>query len=239
MKHIPSSSLSDLPSRQSYTQSFLAFAPTDGSAIQASGPFIKPLIPTILNNIYTKLLSYDITAAAFVPKLGRSDASDAEQEPSAPQQLSLDHPHIKRQMGFLRGYLLRLTASSDWTPDSEVWVYMDKVAVMHTGEPGFKHRAARPELRVDYMHMALLLGYVEDIVIGAVMNMEELDSDTKSAVVRAWNKVLWIQNDLFSRHYVRGRGEEVGYPLWKRYTIDTAVALVGGAAMVGLTKLWA
>lgn len=239
MQHISSASLSDLHSRQSYTQSFLSFSSADGSAVQASGPHIKPLIPTILDVIYTKLLTYDITAAAFVPKLGRSDGPDAEHEPATPQQLSLDHPHIKRQMGFLRGYLLRLASNSNWEPSSDVWTYMDKVAIMHTGEPGFKHREKRPDLRVEYMHMALLLGYVEDIIIGAVMSMGELEMDTKLAVVRAWNKLLWIQNDLFARHYVREGKKAVKKNLWKKHGIDAAVALVGGAAIVGLTKFWA
>jgi hypothetical protein len=76
---------------------------------------------------------------------------------------------------------------------------------MHTGRPGFKHREKKPELRVEYIHMGALLGYVEDIVVGAVMEMEGIDAGTKMKVMRAFNKVLWIQNDLFARHYI---GEE-------------------------------
>ena len=73
---------------------------------------------------------------------------------------------------------------------------------MHTGKPGFKHREKRPDLRVDYIHMNALLGYVVDIVFGAVMDMNEIDTQMKSRVIRALNKVIWIQNDLFSRHYM-------------------------------------
>lgn len=78
---------------------------------------------------------------------------------------------------------------------------------MHTGKPGFKHRAKRPDLRVEYIHMSVLLGYVVDIVIGAVMAMDEIDTTTKSRVLRALNKVIWIQNDLFARHYIPVGGE--------------------------------
>lgn len=79
---------------------------------------------------------------------------------------------------------------------------------MHTGQPGFKHREKRPELRVEYIHMSALLGYVVDIVIGAVMGMNEdqADAATKTKVLRALNKVIWIQNDLFARHYVKTLG---------------------------------
>lgn len=54
--------------------------------------------------------------------------------------------------------------------------------------------------------MGALLGYVVDIVIGAVMGMDEVDNVMKSRVIRALNKVVWIQNDLMSRHYVGGVG---------------------------------
>lgn len=72
---------------------------------------------------------------------------------------------------------------------------------MHTGQPGFKRRENKPELRVEYIHMAALLGYVLNVVIGAVMTLD-IDTETKSKVILAFNKVLWIQNDLFSRHYI-------------------------------------
>ena len=73
---------------------------------------------------------------------------------------------------------------------------------MHTGKAGFKHREKRPELRVEYIHMNALLGYVMDIVISAVMDMDVIDTPTKSAMIKAFNKVIWIQNDLFARHYM-------------------------------------
>jgi hypothetical protein len=81
---------------------------------------------------------------------------------------------------------------------------------MHTGKPGFKHRAKRPDLRVEYIHMGALLGLVVEIVVGAVMEMEAIDNGMKGRVIRAFNKVLWVQNDLFSRHYLseEKRGEE-------------------------------
>ena len=73
---------------------------------------------------------------------------------------------------------------------------------MHTGKPGFKHREKRPDLRVEYIHIDALLGYVVDIVISAVMDMDAVDTAMKSRVLRAFNKVIWIQNDLFARHYI-------------------------------------
>ncbi|XMA15722.1 hypothetical protein WAI453_008513 [Rhynchosporium graminicola] len=73
---------------------------------------------------------------------------------------------------------------------------------MHTGLPGSKHRVKRPELRVEYIHMGLLHGYIVDIVIGAVINIDAIDNEMKCKVMRALNKVIWIQNDLMARHYL-------------------------------------
>jgi hypothetical protein len=203
MEHVPPSALIEVTSRLAYTTSFLNFTPEDGAAIHASGPLIAPLIQTVLDAIYSKLLGYDITAKAFVPKTS-ADAYN-ESAPSNPQDLNLGHAHIRRQMTFLKGYLLKLVHNEDWSPSSPLWEYMDKVAIAHTGLPGFQHRAKRPELRVEYMHLGLLLGWVQDVVLGAVMGMDSIDLETKSNVARAWGKLLWLQNDLFARKYVVDR----------------------------------
>jgi hypothetical protein len=68
MEHISASSLNSLPERIAYLSSFLSLTASDTEALLAAKPLIAPLIPTILDAVYTKLLSYDITAQAFVPK---------------------------------------------------------------------------------------------------------------------------------------------------------------------------
>jgi len=103
---------------------------------------------------------------------------------------------------------VRLVSTSDLSPQSSFWVYLNNVGIMHTGKPGFKHREKRPDLRVEYIHMSALLGYVVDIVVGAVMEMNEINNGTKARVIKALNKVVWIQNDLFARHYIGTVGVE-------------------------------
>ena len=58
-----------------------------------------------------------------------------------------------------------------------------------------RDRMKKPGLRVEYIHIGILLGYVMDALLGAVIAHPELDTETKSAVLRAFNKVIWIQND--------------------------------------------
>lgn len=198
MKEIPPSSLRNLPSRVAYLKDFLSFTSEDGAAIRASAPLVAPLVPAILDAVYTKLLSFDITARPFVPRQPEYTGP----VPKDAMDLDLEHPQILHRKNFLKNYLVKLVSNEDWSDDSKFWQYLDTVGVMHTGVPGFKHREKRPALRVEYMHMGLLLGYVEDVVVQAVLNMDAIDAGMKEKVTRAFNKLLWIQNDLFARHYV-------------------------------------
>lgn len=199
LQTVAPSSLRDVEARVAYLKSFLQFTDEDGAAIQAAQGTIAPLLQAILDGVYSHLLSYDITAKAFVPRQTGQDATVPM--PTSVAELSLDHPSIRFRQDFLRRYLVRLVSNSDWSAGSPFWDYLDRVGVMHTGEAGFKHREKKPALRVEYVHMGLTLGFVEDMVVDAVL-AADLDPATKVRVTRAFNKLLWIQNDLFARHYV-------------------------------------
>lgn len=103
---------------------------------------------------------------------------------------------------------MRIVTNTDWTPDSPYWKYLDSLGHMHTGDssPSPGAGSTRPEgWRVEFMHFALLLGVLEDVVVEAVLEKGEgfgLDWEGRMRVVRAWNKVLWVQNDLFARWFV-------------------------------------
>jgi len=56
-------------------------------------------------------------------------------------------------------------------------------------------REGKPSLRVELIHISLLLAYVVDILLETVIKHPDLDNDTKAGVLRALNKVVWIQND--------------------------------------------
>jgi hypothetical protein len=128
---------------------------------------------------------------------------------------------------------VKLVSTSDLSPQSPFWVYLNNVGIMHTGKPGFKHREKRPDLRVEYVHMGALLGYVVDIVVGAVMEMSEIDNVMKSRVIRALNKVVWIQNDLFARHYIGKVEVETLTPPPEEVAEEWAEARKGGCPFSG------
>ena len=70
----------------------------------------------------------------------------------------------------------------------EFWEYMDKVGSMHVGQ-GRKH-----PLHIEYIHMGILLGFIQDVMIEAIMSHPRLDMRRKTALIKAIGKVLWIQN---------------------------------------------
>ena len=247
MQHIPPISLSSLHSRQTYTLSFLSLTPHDGDLINASASHIAALMPTVLDAVYTKLLSYDITAQAFVPvPPGQCDPQETKPETRGKaQELHLQHDIILRRKDFLRRYLLKLARNEDWSPQSNIWQYMDEVAVLHTGVLPAVKRGGRKGLRhavprIEYVHLGLLLAYVEEIIAGAVMDLAGVDEETKKRIVLAWNKVLWIQNDLFARRYMvdmaSGERPEGWIGPMERRRERVVAATVG--CLIGLMGMW-
>lgn len=138
MQHIPPTTLSSLPERISYLKAFLNFTPTDVHYLHAAAPIIKPLIPTVVDTVYVKLLSFDITAKAFVPRQSGFEGKSLEERGGGVAELTAEDEQIKFRKGFLTRYLARLVEMG--YEDEGDWEYLDKVAVMHTGQSGFQHR---------------------------------------------------------------------------------------------------
>ena len=57
-------------------------------------------------------------------------------------------------------------------------------------------------LDVPLVQMNALTGFVADALLATILNLG-LDTDTTTRTVRAFNKLLWLQNDLITRHYQR------------------------------------
>jgi len=72
--------------------------------------------------------------------------------------------------------------------------YLDFVGKMHTPKAG------NPHLNVPLIQMNSLMGFVADAVNATIMGFD-IPNDAKTAAIRAFSKLLWIQNDLIVRHY--------------------------------------
>lgn len=154
MEHISPSSLDSLPQRIVFLKAFLNFTSDDAAALHSAKDVVAPLIPTVLDAVYTKLLSFDITAASFVPRNTDYKGDTAKN----PQELTLDHPQVAFRKDFLRAYLVKLV-TADYDSD-KTWEYLDRVGLIHTGA---RVRATKAELRVEYIHIAALLGIFQSI----------------------------------------------------------------------------
>jgi hypothetical protein len=62
-------------------------------------------------------------------------------------------------------------------------------------------------LNIEFVHTNVCMGFIQDIFIEALLSHPHISLRRKIALVRAVNKILWIQNDLFAKWRVRD-GEE-------------------------------
>ncbi|KAF2833795.1 hypothetical protein CC86DRAFT_442157 [Ophiobolus disseminans] len=192
MQHIDRKELyTNLEIRIQYLHSFLDFSSRDIEALITGAKYIRALIPAVVNIVYKKLLQYDITARAFET---RSTSYEGPVDPN----LSESSPQIMHRKMFLRGYLNKLCSDPS---KMEFWQYLDKVGMMHVGQ-GRAH-----PLHVEYVHIGVTLSFVQDILTEAVLSHPRLKMDRKIALVKALSKVIWIQNDLFAKWYVRDGDE--------------------------------
>ncbi|KAK5663795.1 hypothetical protein OQA88_4227 [Cercophora sp. LCS_1] len=192
MQHIDRKSLyTSLEARIRYLHSFLDFGPEDIAALMSGSRYIQALIPAVVNIVYKKLLQYDITARAFTT---RSTSFEGPMD----EQPDEDSPQILHRKMFLRAYLKKLC--SDPT-QMEFWEYLDKVGMMHTGL-GRTH-----PLHIEYVHIGAALAVIQDILNEAILSHPKLSLPRKMGIVKALNKVIWIQNDLFTKWYVHDGDE--------------------------------
>lgn len=72
----------------------------------------------------------------------------------------------------------------------------------HLGKVGPRHlsRRGNPRLLVPLVQMNALMGFVSDALLSAVLALG-LERATEVRTLRALNRLLWLQNDLITRHY--------------------------------------
>ncbi|EME40875.1 hypothetical protein DOTSEDRAFT_65494 [Dothistroma septosporum NZE10] len=192
MEHVDRRELyTSLPARLTYLHQFLEFGADDIEALVDGQKYIKLVIPAIVNMVYKKLLKHDITARVFSSRDSRS-----EDDPET--FVSEESSAIQNRKMFLRWYLTKLNSDPG---KMEYWEYLDKVGLMHAG------KGRRNPLHVDYVFLGACLGYIQDAMMESILSHPKLHLTRKIAIVKAINKVIWIQNDLLARWHVRDGDE--------------------------------
>lgn len=190
MKHIDEAKLeSDLGYRFNYISEFMGFGAEDIAAIHASAAHLAPLVPVLVDAVYDKLFSYDATKRHFVPKQSGYEGS----VPQSLESLTQDHEMIKFRKQHLANYLVKLVSAPY---DGKMVAYLDMVGKIHTPKAGSK------DILVPLVQMDALMGFVADALVGVLMGLN-LDATTTTKAVRAFTKLLWLQNDLIVRHYAQ------------------------------------
>ncbi|MFA6546637.1 MAG: protoglobin family protein [Limisphaerales bacterium] len=188
MKHIDEPRLeTDLGYRFQYLTEFMGFTEEDIKAIHGGAALLAPLVPALVDAVYAKLISYDCTWRHFVP---RQDGYTG-QTPQNVSSLTMDHPQIQFRKQHLARYLEKLVTAPY---DGKMVQYLDFVGKMHTPKAG------NPAIDVPLVQMNALMGFVADAVNATILG-SNLPADAKSSAVRAFSKLLWLQNDLINRHY--------------------------------------
>jgi hypothetical protein len=193
MKMIDEERLESNPAyRFEYLAEFIGFDASDAAAVQASGPYLGPLIPAIVERTYDKLLAYDATARHFVPRQSGYDGP----LPGGQADITPTHPQIQFRKEHLARYFMQILGPSC---DAKIVPYLDMVGKIHTP------RAGNPEIDVPLVQMNALMGFMADVLMELISSLP-LDAPTALQTMRAFNKLLWIQNDFITRHYQKGSG---------------------------------
>lgn len=178
---------SDLGYRFGYLAEFIGFDEQDVAAVHGAAEHLAPLVPALVDAVYVKLFSYDATKRHFVPRQSGYEGAT----PESLQSLSLDHEMIEFRKQHLGRYLVTLVTK---TYDDKMVSYLDMVGKIHTPKAGSK------ELDVPLVQMNALMGFVADALVATILGLG-LDREAEAKTLRAFNKLLWIQNDLITRHY--------------------------------------
>ena len=178
---------SDTGYRFAYVAEFIGFGPDDVAAIHAAAPALAPLVPGLVDAVYAKLFRQDATWRHFLPRQSGYEGA----VPLTLSELTPDHPQIAFRKQHLGRYLAALVTKPY---DGKMVEYLDMVGKMHTPKAGSK------ELDVPLVQMNALLGFVADALTATVLGLG-LDRATEVKTLRAFGKLLWIQNDLITRHY--------------------------------------
>ncbi|CAF3391075.1 unnamed protein product [Rotaria sp. Silwood1] len=176
--------------RFDYVSKFLNFTTDDIAVLNNFAKIAQPQIPSLVDAIYQKLFEYDITKNYFLKQSFDFKGMMATEQ----SQLTLQSEQMLLRIDSIRKYLYRILRQHIW--NDAFLQYVSSVGKMHTNMAGAR------SINVDYIHMNAMFGYLQQTFMGIVLSNEEIDETTKKTTLLALNKLFWIQNDLFSMHYI-------------------------------------
>src|SRR4030095_7720035 len=80
--------------------------------------------------------------------------------------------------------------------DGKMVQYLNVVGAMHTPAVGSS------DVDVPLVQMNALMGFVADAINSTIFDLR-LGRQSEQRPIRAFSKLLWLQNDLINRHYAK------------------------------------
>jgi hypothetical protein len=178
---------SDVVYRYGFVTRFMGFDDSDVAAVHGAAAHLAPLVPGLVDAVYDKLFAFTATKRQFLPRQHGHDGA----VPSDLEHLTLDHEQIAFRKKHLATYLVKLVSSPF---DEKLIGYLDAVGRIHTAKAG------NPDIEVPLVQVFALMGFVNDALLATIDGLA-IPADAKLKASRALTKLLWIQADLFVRHY--------------------------------------
>jgi hypothetical protein len=189
LEHIDEQKLEDdVAYRVGFLGKFMGFGEADIALVHEAAQHLAPVVPALVDAVYDQLFRFDATKRHFVPRQHGHDGS----VPASLEDLTLDHDQIAFRKQHLANYLVKLVTSPY---DGKMLQYLDWVGKIHTAKAG------NPAIIIPLVQIDALFGFVNDALIATIQGLE-VEQAKKDAMVRSFTKLLWIQADLFNRHYV-------------------------------------
>ncbi|CAF0834410.1 unnamed protein product [Adineta ricciae] len=180
----------DLRYRFEYLAKFLNFTKDDILVLNSLAPTIFAHIKFITEKIYDKLYSYDVIKKYF---LLRNDDFESFSSNELDTSTTVSSIQTDFRKDMLSMYLKKIFVQTEW---NDIFLqYLSQIGEIHTESD---HTVST---NVDYIHVNMLFGYLEHLLIDIIWNEAYLDDAKKRLGIRAISKVFRIQNDFFTMHY--------------------------------------
>lgn len=171
-------------------------------------PIAKPLVPEMVASAYNKLLSYDACRMAFFPRKDGAQGTHGTPEDlvEGNDPLSINCATIKLRRNILERWAMKIF-TADYR-EMDIFEFFDQVGAQHTGGRRVFSEGVKKPVFIDYIHLAMTLGYITDKMTAAILTLptSTWPLEKKTAAVRAFHKISSIHNDLIARHHIGDTG---------------------------------
>ncbi|UJR22156.1 hypothetical protein I4U23_025220 [Adineta vaga] len=189
-EHIDKNRLvTDLRYRFNYLSKLLQFTPDDIHTLNKISSIILPLTPVIVDTVYRKLFSFDITKQYLLLRHCCFDNHlDTDRNDS-----NFYSDAIEYRKNMLSKYLHCVLTQQEW--DNSFLEYLSYIGKIHTSKNG------SPLIHVDFIHLNGLCGYLQSILMDILFKSENTDEHLRYNGIQAINKFFSIQIDFMRIHY--------------------------------------